>query len=117
MTSKVLLREEIVQLRNKVKDLQLKINGLHLVAEALWEAQWSPNVTISISYGDPSQLERVVWPGYCKELAEEGHQISKVIDTELKRLKELFPDHEKCTQCGKWLDLTISCCPHCLAST
>ena len=31
--------------------------------------------------------------------------------------EEMFHNDELCTQCGKWLDPVMSCCPHCLAST
>lgn len=119
MTSKATLREEITQLRKEINDLQLETSSLRLVTEALWEAQWNPNVEIAISYGDehPEQGFDYKWfyLGRYKVLAEERHQISQVVSAELKRLEEIFPNR-KCPQCGKWLDPIISCCPHCLAS-
>ena len=41
-----------------------------------------------------------------------GYQTVGEVDWTKTRINDAH-----CTQCGKWLDPAMSCCPHCLAST
>lgn len=93
---------ETVRLCDKIESLRDQVAALRLLTEALCKelqeaGLWPPTMAIAIPYGDmpPQQDFAGKWhPQHntqgAKRMAEEGHRISKAVNAEVKRLKEIF---------------------------
>jgi len=87
-----------ISLRKNIQELQREVSGLRIITEVLWQAQGDPNLEIDMpSYDDPEPWAIQAYPRYCKALAKEAQQLSKVVGTELRRLKEMFCSHKNST--------------------